>query len=125
MLPIFLVEETTVRESGQSDMFDASGHSNQNLMLTFGITHAVERESIGVEVHGSKDGLVWPPQPLVRFTPKFYCGTYELILPRFEARYLKAVWSVKRWSRGADQPFFRFYLFAQPAHTRTARAGAA
>jgi hypothetical protein len=130
MLPIFLVEETTVRESGQSAVFDASEHSDQDILLTFGITHALERQSIGIDIHGSKDGLIWPLKPLVSFTPKFYCGTYQLILPGrearyFEARYLKAAWRVLRWSRGNDQPFFRFYIFAQPARARAATAGAA
>jgi hypothetical protein len=125
MLPVFLVEETTVRESGQSAVFDATEHSGQSLLLTFGITHAVERESIGIDIHGSKDGLVWSRKPLVSFTPKSYCGTYDLSLPRCETQYLKAAWSVKRWSRDEDQPFFRFYLFAQAARARTAMAGAA
>jgi hypothetical protein len=125
MLPVFLVEETTVRESGQSIVFDANNHSNHDILLTFGITHALENESIGIDIHGSKDGLTWPLKPLVSFTPKFYCGTYQLILPRCEQRYLKAAWRVLRWSHGNDQPFFRFYIFAQPALARAATAGAA
>ena len=48
MLPNFLMEETTVRESGESAVFDANEHSNQNLLLTFAITHAVEHESIDI-----------------------------------------------------------------------------
>jgi hypothetical protein len=123
-MPVFLVEETTVRESGESAVFDASEHSNQNLLLTFGITHAIERESIGIDIQGSKDGLSWPPEPVVRFSPKFYCGTYQLILPRCEAQYLKAVWRVLRWSRADRQPLFRFYILAQPARARATAAGA-
>lgn len=125
MVPDFLVEETTVRESGESAVFDASELANHNLLLTFGITHAVERESIGIDIHGSKDGLCWPPKPIVSVAPKFYCGTYQLILPRCEARYIKAAWRVQRWSRGDHRPFFRFYIFAQPALVRLAAAGAA
>src|SRR5580698_8830240 len=98
MLPIFLVEETTVRETGESAPFDAGDYSNQNLVLTFSITHAVECESIGLDIRGSKDGLSWLPEPIVRFAPKSYCGTYRLVLPKCEARYLKAVWTVLRWS---------------------------
>ena len=125
MLPNFLIEETTVRESGQSAVFDATEHSDQDLLLTFGITHAVERESIGIDIHGSKDGVDWPRKPLVSFTPKFYCGTYQLVLPACETRYLKAAWRVSRWSREGHQPFFRFYIFAESARARTATAGAA
>jgi hypothetical protein len=124
MLPIYFVEETTVRESGESAVFDASEHSNKNLLLTFSITHAVENESIGIDILGSMDGLHWPATPIVSFAPKSYCGTYQLILPPREARYLKAVWRVLRWSR-ADRPFFRFYIFAQSSRERAAVAGAA
>lgn len=125
MIPSFLIEETTVRESGESSVFDVREHLDRNILLTFGVTHAVERESIKVDVFGSKDGSSWCEKPLVSFSPKSYCGTYELTLPLCEARYLKAAWSVKRWSRVEDQPFFRFYLAAQPARPQRATAGAA
>jgi hypothetical protein len=124
MLPVFLVEETTVRESGESAIFDASGHSGQNLLLTFGITHAIERESIGLDIQGSKDGLSWSPEPIVSFSPKFYCGTYQVILSRCEAQYLRAVWRVLRWSRADRQPLFRFYILAQPVRAGAMAAGA-
>jgi hypothetical protein len=125
MLPIFLVEETTVRESGESAVFDANELSNQNLMLTFAITHAVEHESIDMSIYGSRDGITWAAKPLVSFAPKFYCGTYQVTLPPCEARYLKAAWRVLRWSRAEQQPFFRLYLFAQPSRVCVAVAGAA
>jgi hypothetical protein len=126
MLPDFLLEETTVRESGESPIFDASEPSSHNLVLTFGITHAIEQESIGLDIHGSKDGLCWTPRPIVSSAPKSYCGTYQLIVPRSsEARYLKAVWQVLRWSHEDQRPFFRFYIFAERSRTRAAMAGAA
>jgi hypothetical protein len=119
------MEETTVRDSGESAVFDISEHEKQNLLLTFGITHAVEQESISIGIHGSLDGVTWKPQPLVSFAPKSYCGTYQLTLPPCEARYLKAVWQLARWSPGGHRPYFRFYVFVQPAKTRVALAGAA
>jgi hypothetical protein len=122
MLPTFLVEETTVRESGESPVFDANQHFNHNLVLTFGVTHAIEHESIGIEIHGSKDGMSWPGKPIACLTPKFYCGTYQLVLPRCEARYLKARWRVTRWSRDHRPPFFRFYIFAEAERARAAGA---
>lgn len=124
MLPEFLVEETAVRESGESSVFDARDYSSENLHLTFGITHAVENESIRIDIYGSNDGLSWPAKPIVGFTPKYYCGTYHLTVPRGEARYIKAAWKVLRWSRADGRPFFRFYIFAEPARVRTAVAGA-
>ena len=125
MLPAFLIEETTVRESGESAVFDANQHYNQNLVLTFGITHAVEHESLAVEILRSEDGLKWMQKPVVSFAPKSYCGTYQLVLPRCEAQYLKARWKVVCWSRDGHRPFFRFYVFAQQAAARAVMAGAA
>jgi hypothetical protein len=124
MLPNFLIEETTVRESGEGPVFDIGENTEQNLILTFGITHAIEQESMAVEIFGSKDRLRWSPQPILSFPPKCYCGTYQMILRPSEARYLKAVWRVNRWARADCRPFFRFYLFAQLARAR-AMAGAA
>jgi hypothetical protein len=125
MLPDFLVEESAVRESGESSILDVRAHSNENLHLTFCITHAVENESIGVDILASKDGLHWPAKPIISFTPKYYCGTYHLLVPIREARYIKAAWRVTRWSRADSRPFFRFYILAEPAEVRAAVAGAA
>lgn len=125
MLPVFFVEEITVRESGESAVFDMHEHAAQNLLLTFGITHAVEQESIAIAIHDSVDGLAWSLRPIASFAPKSYCGTYQLILPQSGARFLKATWSVARWSPGGHRPYFRFYVFAQPAVARARVAGAA
>ena len=59
MLPMFLIEETTVRESGESAIFDTSEQTTHNLALTLGITHAVEQESIGIDIYGSEDRRSW------------------------------------------------------------------
>jgi hypothetical protein len=125
MLPNFLIEETTVRESGESAVFDASKNLTPNLLLILGITHAVEHESIGIDILGSTDGMVWSSRPLVTFTPKSYCGIYKLVVPTAETPYLKAVWRPQRWSRADHRPFFRFYLLAEPARERVLAASAA
>ncbi|HEX4136816.1 MAG TPA: hypothetical protein VHY84_19555 [Bryobacteraceae bacterium] len=124
MAPFFLVEETTVRESGESEVFDTRELSHQDLLLTFSITHAVENQSIAIDIWGSGDGVFREPKPLVSFTPKFYCGTYQLVIRRSDIRYFKAAWKVSRWSR-ADRPFFRFYIYAEHARNRAVVAGAA
>ncbi|HVW83400.1 MAG TPA: hypothetical protein VHB50_01920 [Bryobacteraceae bacterium] len=124
MLPNFLVQETTVRECGESPVFALGEHADQNLLLTLGITHAMEQESLDVDIFVSRDGRTWGDKPVVNFPRKFYCGTYQMILPHSDARYLKAVWRVNRWGRGESRPFFRFYVFAQTARVR-AMAGAA
>ncbi len=124
MLPNFFVEETTVREGGESAVIPVGEYANQNLLLTLGITHAMEQESLDVDIYASRDGKSWPDRPAVSFARKFYCGTYQMILPRSETRFLKAVWRVSRWGRNESRPFFRFYLFAQETRVR-AMAGAA
>jgi hypothetical protein len=124
MLPNFLLEESVVRESGESEVFDLAEHNGDNLLLTLGITHAVEQESVDIDIIGSSDGENWSARPLASFTQKFYCGTYQTILPRSPYRYVKAMWRTRRWARGGSRPFFRLYLFVQPARVR-ALAGAA
>jgi hypothetical protein len=125
MLPDFLVGETVVRESGQSAVFDLWSDHSHDLLVTFGITHAVEKESIGVAIYASHDGAEWPVKPLASFAPKSYCGTYDLTLATRGTRYLKAVWSVKRWSRDESRPFFRIFVSVRSARMKTLTAGAA
>jgi hypothetical protein len=125
MLPNFYVEEITVRECGESAAIPVDEHTDQSLLLTLGITHAMEQESLDVDIYTSRDGKSWPDKPVVSFARKFYCGTYQMILPRSEARYLKAVWRVSRWGRSESRPFFRFYVFAQATTRMRAMAGAA
>lgn len=124
MLPSFLIHETTVRESGESPLYLLEDYRDRNLMLTLGITHATEQESLDVDVYASQDGKKWSLKPIASFTRKYYCGTYQMLLSSHEGRFLKAVWRVNRWGRGEGKPFFRFYLFAQEARVRAA-AGAA
>jgi hypothetical protein len=64
----------------------------------------------------------WPARPLSGFPAKFYCGTYRLVLHSPCARYLKAIWTVRRWSRGDNRPYFRFYIFGQLEHDRAMAA---
>ena len=112
MLPDFLVEEITVRESGQSAVFDLTDYSRQSLLVTFGITHAVEKEIIEIDIYESEDAAAWPEKPLVSFTPKSYCGIYELTTPYCGKRFLKAVWSAMEMVATTDAPpFFSASLF--------------
>jgi len=124
MLPGFLIHETTVRESGESGLFSLEEYRDHNLMLTLGITHAMEQESLDVDLFASPDGKKWSAMPIASFTRKYYCGTYQMLLSGNENPFVKAVWKVNRWGRGEGRPFFKFYLFAQEARV-CAAAGAA
>jgi hypothetical protein len=122
MLPNFLVDETTVRESGEGAVFEIGQYSHRSLLLTLGITHAVEQQLIQLRIHGSEDGKTWLAEPLLCFSPKFYCGQYQMTLRPSAARYLKAAWRVERWARMEQRPFFRFYLFAALPQNRAVAA---
>ena len=125
MLPSFLVEETIVRESGEGAAFEVGQDLRRSLLLTFSITHAVEKQSIQFEIRGSEDGFVWHPQPLLKLAPKCYCGDYSVTLPPCNVRYLKVAWTVNRWTRDDQRPFFRLHVFAEVPRTRAVFAGAA
>src|ERR1051326_90615 len=123
MLPNFLVQETTVRESGESQVVSLENATDRNILLTLGITHAMEEESLDVNIHASEDGQKWSSAPVATFTRKYYCGTYQLLLSAgHNAKFVKVSWKVNRWGKGEDRPFFRFYLFAQEARARAAGA---
>ncbi len=126
MLPGFVIEETTVRESGESAVFEIGQNAPRTLLLTLSITHSVEQQNIHLDIYGSQDGKIWPSSPLVSFPQKCYCGEYQIMTVAPDGiRYLKAVWRVNRWARNDRRPFFRFCIFADQAHTRVAFAGAA
>jgi hypothetical protein len=124
MLPEFLLEENAVRGSGEGPVFDTRMFAGHSVILTLGITHAVEQESLELDLLASEDGLEWGSRPILSFTPKFYCGTYQMSLPQGASHFIKPVWRVSRWARGQETPFFRFYLCGEPSR-RGAMAGAA
>jgi len=104
----FLVEETAVREAGESAVFDC-GDNTHALTLTLGITHAIEQESLELLIFDSADGERWKPMPLVCYTPKYYCGIYQMTVSPPHERFLRAVWRAECWGKGA-RPYFGFYL---------------
>ncbi len=118
----FVIRETTVREAGESAVFHLSKYSDNTLLLTLGITHAMQQETLDLEIFTSGDGEAWSKTPVVSFRQKSYCGTYHVSLPRSGAKFLKAAWQLSRWRHTEGLPLFRFYLAAEPAR---AMAGAA
>lgn len=118
MLPNFLAEDAVRRENGQSAAVDIGGHAGASLLVTLGITHTVEQESLEVEIQGSADGQVWQPKALAGFPQKFYCGTYSIVLDLSatpDIAFLRAAWKMNRWGRGDTRTAFGFFVFAEPA----------
>ena len=120
MLPDFLVEETTVRESGESAVFDIGQDSRQSVDAHFG--HHTRRRTT---THSAADSRIggWPDLGAASAG----CISAEMLLRGIQAHaaaldmpYLKAVWRAVRWGRNEQRPFFRFYVFADVAHARAA-----
>jgi hypothetical protein len=124
MLPAFLVEEAIVRESGESAPVFIGEQGRDGLLITLGITHSLEHQSLNVEILSSSDGESWMPVLPAAFHRKMYCGTYQVKVQIPGARFLRASWTLDHRGRGGRSPFCRFYLVAQEALVR-AMAGAA
>jgi hypothetical protein len=127
MLPEFLLPETTVREAGTGPEIALGTEQGGTLILTLGITHIIEQESIDLSIWGSTDGSDWGARPLVAFPQKFYCGTYQVLLDLSEhsdIRYIRAKWQVNRWGKGDPKPLFAIYLFAQQMERQLSAVGA-
>src|SRR5262249_46259166 len=116
MLPAFLIEETTVRETGTGPALDVGDNHGDTIILTFGITRIIEQESIDLSIWGSTDGTDWGTKPVATFPQKFYCGTYQIIADlsgHRDVKFLRVKWAVNRWGKGDPKPLFTIYLFAQ------------
>lgn len=114
MPPAFIIPETTVTAPGESAAFELAVPASR-LLLTFGITKAIEQQSVDLVVLGSADGTSWAK--LSAFPQKFYTGVSSLLLDMTkypETRFLRAQWKLNRWGRGEKTPQFTFYLVAEP-----------
>jgi hypothetical protein len=126
MLPQFLIPEATVREAGAGPGLNLGDPEGETLLLTLGITHVIEQESIDVSIWGSRDGQDWGSKPLLTFPQKFYCGTYKILLDladKPDIRYIRAQWQLRRWGKGDPKPRFAVYLFAQQTNRQLMAAG--
>lgn len=116
MRRMFLLPETEVREPGTGLPFDLGPSRPDQLQITLGITHSIERQSLDLVIQGSEDGVDWRAEPLVAFSKKFYCGTYRIFVDLREhpfVRHLRPKWTLSRWYRGSKEPLFGIYLTAQ------------
>jgi hypothetical protein len=113
---LLLLPETEVREPGTGSPSDLGEIRPDQLLITLGITHSIERQSLDLVIQGSEDGVQWLPEPLVSFSKKFYCGTYRIFVDLREhpmVRHLRPKWTLSRWALGSKDPLFGIYLTAQ------------
>lgn len=123
MTPVFVLPETVVREDGHSREIVLAASTGRTLMLTLGITRVLERETLEVSIHGSRDGSMW--QRLAAFPKKSYCGTYSLLMDlnsEPETRFLRVHWSVNRWDNAMQKPVFAFSISGEELRARVAGA---
>jgi len=123
MTPIFVLPETVVREDGRSAEIALEASTGRVLMLTLGITRVLERETLEVSIHASRDGSTW--QRLAAFPKKSYCGTYSLLVDlsdKPEMRYLRIHWNVSRWDDAVQKPVFAFFVSGEQLRARVAGA---
>jgi hypothetical protein len=88
------------------------------LVITVGINHVVEQESLALSIWGSVDGHDWGTEPLIEFPRKNYCGIYStfLDLAKYpQVRHLRAQWNMLRWGQGSREILFGFYVTVQEA----------
>src|SRR5947209_16106952 len=101
MLPeTLLVKERVVNVDGSGPVFELGSETGKLLVLTLGITRAVERESLEVAVWGSEDGKDWGSKPVAKYPQKFYCGLYSTLLnlaAHPNVRFLRIAWKVERF----------------------------
>src|SRR5690348_8042454 len=120
-----LLPENVFRLDGSGADLALEAARGKPLLLTLGITRAIEHQSLDLSIWGSADQSLW--QQLTAFPTKFYCGTYyhTLDLSRLpEVRYLRAQWKMIRWGRGEDAvPLFGFSLSVEETKLRTAGVG--
>jgi hypothetical protein len=121
--PIFVLPETVVREDGRSAEIALEASTGRVLMLTLGITRVLERETLEVSIHASREGSAW--QRLAAFPKKSYCGTYSLLVDlssKPEMRYLRIHWNVSRWDDAVQKPVFAFFVSGEQLRARVAGA---
>jgi hypothetical protein len=117
MLPDTLIPEQIVRQNGESVTFPIACPTEATVAITLNITRIIERESLELSILGSADGKDWDGPPLLKFTPKFYCGAYRLRLDlgdHASVRHLKLKWTVNRWGHPQSAPLFGLSVCSRP-----------
>jgi hypothetical protein len=125
MLPILLLPESVAQADGTGPELDLVSKRGKLLVLTLGIIHIIEHESLEVAVWGSSDGEKWGLRPLATFPPKFYCGIYSILLnlaAHPDVRYVRVGWKMSRWSKAESMPMFGFYVYAEESGARISAA---
>jgi hypothetical protein len=123
MTPLSLLPERIVREDGQGAEVALEAKQAKRLLLTLRVNRILERETLEVIIHGSRDRTTW--QPLAAFPKKSYCGTYSLpvdLTQNPDVRHLRVHWKMSRWNQQNPKPVFGFDVHAEELRTKVAGA---
>lgn len=128
MLPKSLLPETIARANGVGPVIELNNQeAGRLLVLTLGITRIIEQESLDLSIWGSSDNINWGTQPVAHFPQKSYCGMYSILLNlsgRPEIKYLRAQWTMNRWTKGNPMPLFGFFVDSELSGSRIRAASA-
>jgi hypothetical protein len=106
----YLLPETVSEQDGLGPVVPAEP---REMLLTLGITTALEQEQLDVTVWASNDGENWGERPVAKFCHKSYCGLYQLpvdLSRQPDVRHLRVKWQMNRWGGGRNHPLFGFYV---------------
>ncbi|MDP9112815.1 MAG: hypothetical protein M3O20_03945 [Acidobacteriota bacterium] len=123
MTPLPLLPECIVREDGHGPDVALEAKQAQRLQLTLRVNRILERETLEVSIHGSRDRTIW--QPLAMFPKKSYCGTYSIpvdLTGHPDVRHLRVHWKVSRWNLQNPTPVFGFDVHADELRIKVASA---
>jgi len=123
MTPLFLLPECVVREDGHGAEVALEATQGKRLLLTLRVNRILERETLEVSVHGSRDRTTW--QPVAAFPKKSYCGTYSLPVDLTDipdVRHLRVHWKMSRWNQQNPNPVFGFDVSAEELRVKVAGA---
>jgi hypothetical protein len=123
MTPLSLLPECVVREDGHGDEVALEATQGKRLLLTLRVDRILERETLEVSVHGSRDRVTW--QPVAAFPKKSYCGTYSLpvdLTSNPDLSHLRVHWKMNRWNQQRPNPVFGFAVSAEELRIKVAGA---
>ena len=123
MTPLSLLPECIVREDGQGADVALEANQAKRLLLTLRVNRILERETLEVSIHGSRDRTTW--HPLAVFPKKSYCGTYSLpvdLTQNPDVRHLRVHWKMSRWNQQNPKPVFGFDVLAEELRVKVAGA---
>jgi hypothetical protein len=78
--PNYLVPPSIKQNDGVGSVLELGAMYGKLLVVTLGVNHVLEQESLAISIWGSASGTEWGTKPLLSFPRKSYCGLYATFL---------------------------------------------